>query len=77
MKKKNVYPVIYKILWRFVRIFVSTFLVTFGTSLKSVGYNDSTLLASITLAALTGALGASGKALRAYIKTDLVRLLPW
>ncbi len=52
--------------WRYLRVFLATFLITVGTNLSSIK-NLTDILPLLIVPAITAALVSVGKVLRAYI----------
>lgn len=69
------YPTIKKIGWRFLRTFVAVFLIALGS-----GLGEAQPVKALVISALSGALVATGKAVREYVASDdfnnLVHKLP-
>ena len=63
--KKQTYPEWKKVAWRFVRVFIATFLVQFGAGLST----EQTMTA-LAVSALSASVVAVGKAFRSYIKEN-------
>jgi len=59
------YPLIKKVGYRFIRTFVSVFLITLGTGLGLEDPNKA-----LVISALSAALVSTGKAVREYIASD-------
>lgn len=69
-KKKIVYPAWKKIVWRYVRTFLATFLSLLAASIAAADLADFPALGSVLVAALSGALVATAKAVREHIASE-------
>lgn len=63
-----VYPAWKKVVWRFVRVFVASFLVQVGTGLINLESWDA--VKGLLLSALSASVVALGKAIREWFKED-------
>ena len=70
MGEKEAYPMIKKVLWRYVRTFLATFLALLGASIATADLADFPALGSVLVACLSGALVATAKALREHLASD-------
>jgi len=69
MAKKNIpYPAVLKVVWRYARVFVSVFLIQFGTGLANI--NSFEAGKALAISALSAGLVAIGKAIREYFKEN-------
>lgn len=80
------YPTYKKVAWRFARVFIATFLITFADALTTTSEPTVAIIRAIVLSSLSAGVVAMGKLMREYLGYDtkgeavegsLVRKLPF